>query len=349
MTTSLPEDQRLVNLSSKAYEHPADRAATAALATVPGLDMVVRKLIEFGYERAYRQEFLSASVKLGEHQLPEVWADWNAVVARLDLPERYDLYLTQFPIANAAAIGAQKPMVVVNSRAVTLLDELELRTVLGHEAGHILSDHVLYITALRIIVALSQGMRLPFVAALPLRAVALILFEWYRAAELSADRAATLVNRDPLVTCRTLMALAGGVGTDRLNLDAFIGQATEYEEWSSGWDKLNRMRSDLFLTHSRPVRRVKEVMAWVQSGAYDRIVAGEYPTRDQQADARKEAGDAFEHYKARFRAIAADFAGDNMGERVADAQEKVSGAQEKVAGAAERLADWLKPKRDEES
>src|SRR5215218_4046009 len=122
MTTSLPEDQRLVNLSPKAYEHPADRAATAALATVPGLDAVVRKLIEFGYERAYRQDFLSMSVRLGEDQMPEVWADWNAVVARLDLPERYDLYLTQFPIANAAAIGSQKPMVVVNSRAVALLD-----------------------------------------------------------------------------------------------------------------------------------------------------------------------------------------------------------------------------------
>ena len=56
MTTSLPEDQRLLNLSSKAYEHPADRAATAALQSIPVLDVVVRKLIEFGYERALRQE-----------------------------------------------------------------------------------------------------------------------------------------------------------------------------------------------------------------------------------------------------------------------------------------------------
>src|SRR5215218_3725711 len=151
MTTSLPEDQRLLNLSSKAYEHPADRAATAALQSIPGLDGVVRKLIEFGYERALRQQLLAASVRLGEDQLPTTWTDWNAVCARLDLPQRYDLYLTQFPIANAAAIGSGTPMVVVNSRAVELLDELELRTVLGHEAGHILSDHVLYRTALMIL------------------------------------------------------------------------------------------------------------------------------------------------------------------------------------------------------
>ncbi len=68
-------------------------------------------------------------------------------------------------------------------------------------------------------------------------------------------------------------------------------------------------------------------------------MAGEYPTRDQQADARKEAGAAYEHYKERFRRIFADFGGDNVGE-------KVAGAQEKVAGAAEKVADWLRPRRD---
>jgi Zn-dependent protease with chaperone function len=340
MTTSLPEDQRLLNLSSKAYEHPADRAATAALQSIPALDVVVRKLIDFGYERALRQQMLASSVRLGEEQLPGMWADWNAVCARLDLPARYDLYLTQFPVTNAAAIGAEKPMVLVNSRCVDLLDELEVRTVLGHEAGHILSDHVVYITALNILMLLSRGARLPFVAGLPLQAVMLALFEWYRAAELSSDRAATLVNRDPIVTCRTLMVLAGGVRSSRLNVDAFIRQAGDYEEWSSGWDKLNRMRNDLWLTHSRPVKRVKEIMEWVQSGAYDRIVDGEFPTRDERADARKEAGEAYEHYRERFGRIFSEFGGENVGERVADAQEK-------VAGAAEKVADWLRPRRND--
>jgi Zn-dependent protease with chaperone function len=324
MTTALPEDQRLLNLSSKAYEHPADRAATAALQSIPMLDVVVRKLIEFGYERAFRQQFLGSSVRLGEDQLPQVWADWNAVCARLDLPERYDLYLTQYPFANAAAIGAGTPMVVVNSRAVELLDELELRTVLGHEAGHILSDHVLYRTALMILLQLTGAARMPMLAGLPLMAVQLALLEWFRAAELSSDRAATLVNRDPLVTCRTLLALAGGTSSRKLDLDAFIRQAGDYEDWSSGWDKLNRMRTELFLTHSYPVKRVKEVTAWVRSGEYDRIVAGEFPTRDQQADARKEAGEAVEFYKERFRKIFREFGADKVGERASDTAAKVS-------------------------
>ena len=325
--TTLPEDQRLAGISPKAYEHPADRAATAALQSIPMLDVVVRKLIEFGYERAYRQQFLASSVRLGEDQLPQTWADWNAVCARLDLPERYDLYLMQFPFANAMAIGAEKPMVVVNSRCVDLLDDVELRTVLGHEAGHILSDHVLYMTALGILLELSVP-RLPVLAGLPLMAVKLALLEWYRAAELSSDRAATLVNRDPLITCRTLLVLAGGASSRKLDLDAFIRQANDYEDWSSGWDKLNRLRTELFLTHSYPVRRVKEVMAWVRSGDYDRIVSGEYPTRDQAADPRREADDAVEFYKERFRRIFSEFG--------------VERAQEKVADAAGKLSDWLR-------
>src|SRR3954451_22124873 len=106
MADELPEDQRLIDLSPKAYEHPADRAATAALQSIPMLDTVVRKLIEYGYERALRQQLLAASVRLGEDQRPGTGADGTAVCARLDLPQRYDVYLTQFPFANAAAIGA---------------------------------------------------------------------------------------------------------------------------------------------------------------------------------------------------------------------------------------------------
>src|SRR3954469_5786355 len=106
MTETLPDDQRLKGISPKAYEHPADRAATAALKTIPMLDQVVRKLIEYGYERALRQVFLGGSVKLGSDQLPEGGAAPRAALARLDITELPELYLTQFPITNAAAIGS---------------------------------------------------------------------------------------------------------------------------------------------------------------------------------------------------------------------------------------------------
>ncbi len=330
--SELPEDQRLKDISSKAYEHPADRAATAALQSIPMLDQVVRKLIEFGYERALRQIFLAGSLRLGSEQMGQVYASHRAACARLDLPEVPDLYLTQYPITNAAAIGAERPIVLLNSRTIDLLDEDELRTVLAHEAGHILSEHVLYRTALMILMAIgTRG--LPMMAGLPLLAVKLALLEWFRASELSCDRAATLVNRDPLVTSRTLMVMAGGVKSKHLNLETFLKQANEYEEWEPGFDKLSRVRTELGQTHAFPVRRVSELMKWVRTGDYDRVMNGEYARRGDPVSPRAEAGDAADFYAERFRGF------------FKDAGASVEKAGDKVGDAAEKLGEWLKDRR----
>ena len=332
MTDPLPEDQRLKEISPKAYEHPADRAATAALQSIPMLDTVVKKLIEFGYERALRQILLSGSVKLGPDQIRDLWAAHRASCARLDLPEVPDVYLTQFPVANAAAIGADKPIVLINSRTYELLDEQEMRTVLAHEAGHILSEHVMYRTALMILLNISFR-TVPIMAGLPLLAVRLALLEWFRASELSCDRAATLVNRDPLVTCRTLMVLAGGIRSKKLNLDTFLKQAEDYESVEPGWDRLSRLRTELGQTHAAPVRRVTQIMEWVRSGEYDRIMRGEYVRRGDPVSPRAEASDAADHYAERFRGF------------FKDAEAGIDKATEKVGETADKITDWLRDRR----
>ncbi|HEX8085688.1 MAG TPA: M48 family metallopeptidase [Solirubrobacteraceae bacterium] len=316
------EGYRLTDISPKAYEHPADRAATAALASVPMLDQVVRKLIEFGYERALRQAYLGSSVRLGPDQLPDTWNVYQQVLATLDMPETYDLYVTQFPIVNALTIGSEKPIIVMNSALVNLLDEEGQRAVLAHEVAHILSDHVLYRTGLQILLSLTFG-RLPLLAGLPLLAVRAALLEWSRAAELSCDRAAALVTRDPLAVCRTLMSITAGMKPDKLNLDAYLVQAGEYREGGKGFDKLQRLWMELGVTHALPVKRVHEVMEWVRSGDFDRIVNGDYPRRGDPVDVRKEADEAVNFYRDRFASTFRE-AGENL------------------ASASDALADWLR-------
>src|SRR3954467_15386759 len=215
---------QLKGISPRALQHPADRAATAALHQVPYLDQVVRKLIELGYERALRQAYLGSSVRLGQEQLPHIWVLEREVFNVLDLPEVPDLYLTQFPMANAMVIGAARPIVVINSETTRLLDTEGLRAVLAHEAAHVLSDHTLYATALQILIALGRSARLPLLAGLPLRAITAALMEWFRAAELTCDRGAAVVTRDPLAVCRVLMTLSAGEAADQLDLDAFMAQ-----------------------------------------------------------------------------------------------------------------------------
>jgi len=324
ITVSLPaEGYQLKGISSKAYEHPADRAATAALKAIPHLDKVVRKLIELGYERALRRGVLGSAVRLGEDQLSHVWQAHARAYATLDLEPVPDLYLTQFPVANALTIGAGRPIVVVNSELVQLLDVEQLRGVFGHEAGHVLSDHVLYRTALVILLRLSVLPGIP-VPLFPLRTA---LMEWFRAAELSCDRAAALVIRDPLAICRTLMVITAGAEAANLDLDVFMKQGQEYREAASPFDRFSRLLSDLNLTHPMSVQRVHELMEWVKSGDYDRIVGGEYISREEPQSPRAEASDAVAHYAERFRDTFKD-----LGDSIED--------------AGQQLSEWLRKTRD---
>jgi Zn-dependent protease with chaperone function len=338
-TSTLPEGQRLPEISARAFEHPADRAATAALGRVPMLDTVVRKLIELGYEHAMRQNLSAGALKLGPSQLGDAWADHNACYARLDITQVPTLYLGQHPFANAAAVGSKRPVVLLNSRTVELLDRQELRAVLGHEAGHVLADHLLYQTALMILLQLGRT-PIGMLGGLPLIGIRLALLEWFRAAELSADRAAAIVVRDPLVVCRLLMAMAAGLPSEKLDLAAFLEQGREYRD-AEGWARLTRLRTELGLTHPHPVRRVHELMTWVQSGAYDRIVSGEYVRRGQEPGWREETDAATEHYTERFKGFM-DEAAEGISKLGVQLGDQLGEASGKVDDAAEKLQEWLR-------
>jgi Zn-dependent protease with chaperone function len=319
---------KLDRISPRAYQHPADRAATAALQKVPYLDQVVRKLVALGYERALRAASLGSAVRLGQNQLPGIWVLHRQVFNSLDIERVPDLYMTQFPLANAYTIGTDKPIVLLNSELIRILDNDGRRVVLAHEAAHVHSDHVLYRTALLILLQIGASARLPLLAGLPLLAIQYALLEWSRAAELSCDRAAALVTRDPTVVCRALMTIAAGEAAEDLNLDAFIAQGMDYSEGGGGLERLTKLFQDLRLTHPMPVRRVRLLLDWVHEGDYDRIVRGDYLRLGQEGSAREEADAASTFY----------------GERISAAFQQ---AGTSIAEAGQQLGDWLKRQRSE--
>lgn len=274
---------RFPNISSRAWEHPADRAALESLRKVPGFDLVVRKVMGLLSERPLKLITLGSAVEVGPDQYPRLNALYEEVLQTLDAPERYPLFVTQNPVMNAGAVGMDHPFIVLNSGTVLQLDDAQVRSVLGHEVGHILSDHVLYKTMLRFLLKGGQLLTRMPLAGLPLLAVVAAMLEWDRKSELSADRASLLACQDADVVRGALLRMAGGVG-DGANIAAFREQARRYEEGGSAIDSVIKTLALLNRSHPFPVQRMGELDRWIESGAYDEILAGHYPLRDEDPD-----------------------------------------------------------------
>ena len=303
-TEDRPARSRLTftGISSRAWEHPADRGALVAVRQLKGFDMVLRKLSGLINERALRLIFLGSAVRAGDRQFPKVHRIYAEAAATLDVRELPELYVMAGPMANAMCIGIDKPFIVVNSALVDLLDEEELRFVLGHELGHAQSGHALYQSVLIFLIRLSGAIAWVPLGALGLRAIIAALMEWSRKAELSGDRAGLLAVQDPAAALRTHMKLASGGHLEDVDATAFLGQAAEYDAAGDLRDSVLKLLLLEARSHPFLAVRAAELRHWVDNGDYSRILAGDYPRRedDGSASMSAEARRAAESYKESF-------------------------------------------------
>ena len=291
--TSLPATRSrrtFPEISAVSWEHPADRAALQALRAVPGVDEVIRKLLALlGGERGIRLLFQGNAVRVGPAQFPRLWHLHTEVCTTFDWPDVPELYVSQTPFFNAGAYGVDTPFIVIHSAALELLDDDELRVLLSHELGHVMSGHALYRTIAAVLAIISLG-ALPMLASLVVLPVRLAFLEWSRKSELSADRAGLLGAQDIVVAQRLDMKMAGGGRGDgfagQMNVDAFMQQAHEYAASGEGLDVVYKVLSTLALTHPMHTVRAAELQRWVASGEYDRILRDEYPRRGPETAER---------------------------------------------------------------
>lgn len=298
----------LTQIAAVSWEHPADRAALQSLRSVPGFDEVVKKIVGFFGERGIRLLFQANAVRVGPNQFPRLNQLYTDVLTTMDWTERPELFVSQTPFVNAGAFGVERPFIVINSGALTLLDDDEMRTLLGHELGHIMSGHALYHTILVIILFVSANF-LPFLTSLMLAPIRFALLEWYRKSELSSDRAGLIATQDPPASMRMFLKMAGGGDTKQMDLNAFLEQAKEYEETGGAIDRIFKILNTLDRTHPFNTLRAAELQRWIQTGAYEQIVNGQYTRRGPDAEKRPletDIDDAREHYMNEAKAVVND-------------------------------------------
>jgi Zn-dependent protease with chaperone function len=340
MTENAPVRRRVVltGISSRAWEHPADRGALTALRELRGFDQVLKMLSGLWSERAWRLEFLGGAIRADHRQHPRVHRIFAEAAASLDIAELPELFIRFSPDINASCVGMSKPFIVVTSRAVELFDDDELRFVLGHELGHLVSGHAVYRTMMTILARMATNLAWLPIGSIALRAIIVALYEWWRKAELSSDRAGLLAGQDPAAALRAHMKLAGGGDLSEIDTTAFLDQAAEYDKGGDLRDSLLKLRMVAFLTHPLPVARAAELRHWIDEGNYQRVLSGDYARRDDDANASlsDDVKAAADSYRSSFSRSQDPLVG--LLRKLGDG---ASGMGEWVGSGAGRVRDWM--------
>ena len=294
---------RLTGISSRAWEHPADKGALVAMRRLKGFDTLLRAMSGLFNERAFRLMFLGSAVRVDERQFAALHRLLAEVGATLDAPRLPEMFVRADPTLNAMTIGMDKPIIVLNSGLVDLLDEEELRFVIAHELGHALSGHAVYQTLLQRVLVMSGVLSAIPLGGLGFRVIVAALMEWARKAELSADRAGLLATQDPAVAIRAHMKAASGGHLDQLDPTSYMEQGREYDESGDLRESILKLMLMERASHPFLVVRSSELRRWVDSGAYTAILGGDYPHRedDDSASMGEAASEAAQSYQDAFR------------------------------------------------
>ena|SRR5580658_5050865 len=269
--------KKLTGLVPQAYEHPSDAAALNALQHTVGLDLLVRKLNEWGFERFVRVQLTGSYLRVNSDNFPDLHGILTAACDVLDLPLQPDLYVAPGPI-NAFTAGVTRPLIVVTSGTIDILAPEELLFVIAHEVGHIKSGHVFYYQIAEFLPQIGEAIgAVTFgIGEMVFAGLNLALLHYKRMAEFTADRAGLLACQDAEVAFRTMMKLAGlpskYCGT--VNTADFIAQAREFQQLDT--DAISRVAkwlSVLAASHPWTVMRAQRLLDWIDAKGYELVVA----------------------------------------------------------------------------
>ena len=275
-------DNYLSDISPEAFTHKLDHQMLEALKKIPGVESVLRSVLRHSFELSMRLHHQGNYIQVSKKQLKSLHKQLEDAAKVLDIQTLPELYVVQDSRANAYTFGVEKHAVAISSGCLDLMSKAEVSCVLAHELGHIKAHHVLYKTAARVFSSLADSIaqKTLGVGGIVLMPIKIALLRWDRASELSSDRAALLVVKNPTVLLTTLMKLAGGSESlnRELNIQAFIDQAQNYERTQDEGPlgSYITLMNSMFNSHPLPIWRAQEIIDWVYSGDYLAILHGNY-------------------------------------------------------------------------
>jgi Zn-dependent protease with chaperone function len=270
------------SISSTTWEHPADRAALASFARIPGAADIVRRVVGSTTERSLRLAFLGEAARVTDAQFPSVHRLVREAARVLDLSPLPEVFIRLGADPGAFTYGVDRPFIMLTSAALDFWSDDELLGVIGHEMGHILSGHAVYKTLLGLVLKAQSALSEGLLGAAAVAAVTGALREWDRKSELSADRAGLLAVQDSQAVYRALMKTAGGPRVAEMDINEFFRQAHEYAASAEGLDSVLKFLDLIGESHPFTSLRLVSLQEWERGGGYEKVLHGDYPRRDAE-------------------------------------------------------------------
>lgn len=269
----------LTGLSHEQYEHPFDKKALAALEKpivdlLPNPIPVIGKFITSNWvEKIFNVQYTGSNLKVTKDNYPQIYEYLEYACEILDVKNKPELYIQWGYDINAFTVGADNPIIVLNSGLIDLCDEDEIMFIIGHELGHIKSNHMLYHMMAQ---SLNQiiSMMGPIASAITMGAQ-YVIYYWYRMSEFTADRAGLMCCQDEDAMVRAFMKMAGIPKShfNQMNKDTFIQQARDFK--ALDYESMNKLIKTVAIaddTHPWTVMRAAELLKWIREGEYGKFV-----------------------------------------------------------------------------
>ena len=189
-----------------------------ALRAIPGFDAVLKAVSAAIGERSVRLLCLASAIRVSPRQYPLLHQMLNECATALDVQPVPELYVQQSPVPTAMTVGLDRPLIVISTAMLDLVDDDGLRFVIGHEMGHVLSGHAVYRTMLLQLINIATSIQWMPIGYWGIRAIIQGLNEWYLKSELSCDRAGLLCGQDPRAALRVHATLAGAQNPDEMDV-----------------------------------------------------------------------------------------------------------------------------------
>jgi Zn-dependent protease with chaperone function len=218
-------------------------------------------LIAYQTGAVHHQQLVRSAKPVTPSEMPGLARLVEDCVNRIK-PDQVEVYLLPSRELNAYTFGLDSPKVVVlYSSLLKVMDDDEIKFIIGHELGHVALGH----TWLNSLVGGIAGIPSSFSAA---ALMSMAFLSWNRACEYSADRAGLLACGKPDKAISALIKLVAGPQSHSSQ-----AMAAAYQQIDAQDDTFLGNLNEALASHPLMIRRINQLREFARSRQYQQLNA----------------------------------------------------------------------------